>query len=264
MSQYPLLPHKYNRNEDFSMTREEMMDNLGNNLEKERIALHFSQSQMAEALDMSLSSYKRIISGETNRIDFYTIYLMYKLTNKFSYELCGIPIPELETCNALQRLSPSQQRFINGVIDFEKEFSQDLNDNESADDYVTMIIPSGDMQDGMIYDSCSLEKINVSTYQKRYNGIIDCAIKITTNHLHPVYYLNDILLISRQPIRDGDTGVFINKATGLAYIRRFRQTNPCRLEPICHYGTPFLIDSNNAAEMSHWIKFGYVVTKIRF
>ena len=77
MSQYPLLPHKYNRNEDFSMTREEMMDNLGNNLEKERIALHFSQSQMAEALDMSLSSYKRIISGETNRIDFYTIYLMY-------------------------------------------------------------------------------------------------------------------------------------------------------------------------------------------
>ena len=36
------------------MTREEMMDNLGNNLEKERIALHFSQSQMAEALDMSL------------------------------------------------------------------------------------------------------------------------------------------------------------------------------------------------------------------
>ena len=45
------------------MTREEMMDNLGNNLEKERIALHFSQSLMAEALDMSLSSYKRIISG---------------------------------------------------------------------------------------------------------------------------------------------------------------------------------------------------------
>ncbi len=88
------------------MTREEMMDNLGNNLEKERIALHFSQSQMAEALDMSLSSYKRIISGETNRIDFYTIYLMYKLTNKFSYELCGIPIPELETCNALQDSPP--------------------------------------------------------------------------------------------------------------------------------------------------------------
>ena len=53
---------------------------------------------------------------------------------------------------------PSQQRFINGVIDFEKEFSQNLKDNESADDYVTMIIPSGDMQDGMIYDSCSLEK----------------------------------------------------------------------------------------------------------
>ena len=44
------------------MTREEMMDNLGNNLEKERIALHFSQSQMAEALDMSLSSYKELLA----------------------------------------------------------------------------------------------------------------------------------------------------------------------------------------------------------
>ena len=72
-----------------------------------------------------------------------------------------------------------------------------------------------------------------------------------------------ILLIARNPIRDGDTGIFINKVTGLLYIRRLRQTDPWRLEPLTYYGQTFYIDSNNASEMSHWIIFGHVISKTR-
>ena len=77
------------------------------------------------------------------------------------------------------------------------------------------------------------------------------------------YHANDILLIARNPIRDGDTGIFINKVTGLLYIRRLRQTDPWRLEPLTYYGQTFYIDSNNASEMSHWIIFGHVISKTR-
>ncbi len=113
-----------------------------------------------------------------------------------------------------------------------------------------MIIPSGNMHDGMVYDSCSLEKINISGYRKRYGNQIDCALLVTSDHMSPVYHANDILLIARNPIRDGDTGIFINKVTGLLYIRRLRQTDPWRLEPLTYYGQTFYIDSNNASEMS--------------
>ena len=46
------------------MTREQLIENFANSVEQERIALGYSQAQMAQALDMSLSTYKRIINGE--------------------------------------------------------------------------------------------------------------------------------------------------------------------------------------------------------
>lgn len=71
------------------MTRTELAHYFGKNMEQERIRLGLSQVEMAEALDMSLSAYKRIITGETLKIDLYTIRQMYKLTHKFAYELCN-------------------------------------------------------------------------------------------------------------------------------------------------------------------------------
>lgn len=41
------------------LTREQLSRNLGTNLERERFKLGYSQQDMAKALDMSLSSYKK-------------------------------------------------------------------------------------------------------------------------------------------------------------------------------------------------------------
>ena len=119
------------------------------------------------------------------------------------------------------------------------------------------------MHDGMIYDSCSLGKINIASYRRRFHDKIDCAILITTNHLNPTYNVNDILLIDRSPIQDGDTGIFLHKESGLAYIRRFHRGHPCRLEPIGSYGRTIYVDGSKASETSKWIKFGRVLSKIR-
>lgn len=245
------------------MTRHELVNNFGSSIEKERIKLGYSQKKMAEALDMSLSSYKRIINGETSKINIFTVYHMYELTKKLGFELCGDTSPQLSVYNSLTKLTDAQLRFITSVIDFEAEFAQDLMASENAEDYITVLVPTGNMMDGMIYDSCSLEKVNVAPYRKRYGNRIDFGVRVTSDHLNPVYQLGDILLVCQQPIRDGDTGIFIDKSTGLLYTRKFYQTSPCRMEPLNNFGQTFYIDTRNESDVSRWMKLGYVVTKMR-
>lgn len=245
------------------MTREQLIENFADSVEQERIALGYSQAQMAQALDMSLSTYKRIINGEISKLDFFIFYQLYQLTGKFAFELCQYGDPLSDTVASMRRLSQPQLRTIRGFIDFEDHFARSLNAKQEASDYTTLIIPSGCMHDGMIYDSCSLGKINIASYRRRFHDKIDCAILITTNHLNPTYNVNDILLIDRSPIQDGDTGIFLHKETGMAYIRRFRRGHPCRLEPIGSYGKTMCVDGSDATETSKWIKFGRVLSKIR-
>ena len=95
------------------------------------------------------------------------------------------------------------------------------------------------MTDGMIFDSYNVEKLDVSNYRKAFGDALHIGIRITSNHLHPVYNKGDILLISRNPIRDGDTGIFINAQNKRAYIRKLHQKTPCELTPINNYGETF-------------------------
>ncbi|MGN0415205.1 MAG: multiprotein-bridging factor 1 family protein [Agathobacter sp.] len=245
------------------ISKEQLVENFGISMERERLALGYSQQQMAKALQMSLSSYKRILNGETNKIDLYTAFLLTSLTGKQSAELCGILDPLQRARSAMGNLSKSQLDFVSGVIRFELQFAKGLRGGEDIDDYVTLIVPTGNMQDGMYLDTCYIKKVNVAQYRKRYGDAIDCAILITSNHLHPTYVLNDILLISRTPVRDGDTGIFIHRPSGLAYIRKFHQTVPSILEPVSNLGRSFTVDSTSKEDLSQWIKFGRVITKMR-
>lgn len=245
------------------ISKEQLVENFGISMERERLALGYSQQQMAKALQMSLSSYKRILNGETNKIDLYTAFLLTSLTGKQSAELCGILDPLQRARSAMGDLSKSQLDFVSGVIRFELQFAKGLRGGEDIDDYVTLIVPTGNMQDGMYLDTCCMKKVNVAQYRKRYGDAIDCAILITSNHLHPTYVLNDILLISRTPVRDGDTGIFIHRPSGLAYIRKFHQTVPSILEPVSNLGRSFTVDSTSKEDLSQWIKFGRVITKMR-
>mgnify|MGYP001364871623 FL=1 len=177
------------------MTREQLIENFADSVEQERIALGYSQAQMAQALDMSLSTYKRIINGEISKLDFFIFYQLYQLTGKFAFELCKYGDLLSDTVASMRRLSQPQLRTIRGFVDFEDHFARSLNADQNSTDYTTLIIPSGCMHDGMIYDSCSLGKINIASYRRRFHDKIDCAILITTNHLNPTYNVNDILFL---------------------------------------------------------------------
>lgn len=241
--------------------------NFAINIERERILLGLTQSQMASKLDLSISSYKRMLTQETTKIDSYTVYLACKLTNKFAFELWNESDKRSETIRKLEHLSTRQINFINSIIDFETSFNDNLlykdKNSSKINNYISVIIPTGNMYDGMIYDTSNIEKMDISNYIEKFGNTIHFGIKITSNHLHPAYNLDDILLISSNPIRDGDTGIFLNKETNTAYIRKFHQTNPCMLEPVNNFGETFYVDSNDKPSMDKWIKLGYIVTKIR-
>lgn len=142
------------------LTREQLSRNLGTNLERERFKLGYSQQDMAKALDMSLSSYKRLANGDTGKVDVYTVYKLSQLTGKMFYELCGESSDLFQTYDRMRNLSPTQLHFIESLVQFEFDFARNLETvpSVSREDYTTMIIPSGNMHDGMVYDSCSLEK----------------------------------------------------------------------------------------------------------
>lgn len=134
---------------------------------------------------------------------------------------------------------------------------------KNKEDLISVLIPTGNMTDGMIFDSYNVEKLDVSNYRKAFGDALHIGIRITSNHLHPVYNKGDILLISRNPIRDGDTQIFINAQNKRAYIRKLHQKTPCELTPINNYGETFYVDSDNVDDMSKWIKFGHVLCKVR-
>lgn len=234
------------------MNKLELYTRTANNIEIERLERNMSQQEMADYLEMSLSSYKRMINGECMKLEYYVIYKIFKLTGKFGFELANDAV-DIDFVKELRHLSTSQKKFISSIIDIEKSM---VKSKKSAYN-IPLIIMTGDMKDGMYDDSMNIKQYDTD------NPLATCAVLVTSNHLHPVYHKGDILLVRQEPPRDGDTAIFIDKVEDRVYIRKYKQTNPCQLIPINDYGNTIYISQDNEDEMNRWIKFGYVVTKCR-
>ena len=246
------------------MIRSELNTNFIDNIERERIRLKLTQAQMAEKLGISVSGYKKMVLRETSRIDLYTAYLASCLTGKLISELYEDPNPDLKLIEKVRRLDKQQSRFVEDVVDFELDFVEDLAEGKDlGEDYIDVMVPTGNVDDGMIWDSVNLQRVNAAIYRKKFGDSLDCGILIASNHLHPVYHLGDILLICRREPRDGDTAVCVNKESGRAYIRKYYQTEPRRLEPINGLGHTFTIHTRDEEDMNKWLVFGYVLAKMR-
>lgn len=231
------------------MTKKEFNEKIAISLEKERLSRNLTQADMAKALDLSLNAYKRIINCEVDKIDSYCLYKLRLITG------CNLMVDDSvfnDITDKIYHLSPQQQLFISSIVDFESQFKGGAQRN------LSILVPSADTEDGMIWDSVMVEKMDLPIRDG-----VSCGIKITSNHLNPVYVKGDIILISRRPIRDGDTGIFVNKDTGRAYIRKFRRSQPCILDPLNAYGESYTVNDDNPDEMDRWIKFGVVVSRVR-
>lgn len=242
------------------MTRQDVVRNFITSMERERVRRGYTQPQMAERLGLSASGYKKIIAGETSKIDLYAAYQVYRHSGRFILELCGENSAELEAFLGYRSLTSSQKAFVNDIIHFEQNFHENNTDTEK---YISVVVPTGVVEDGMIWDSANVIKVNAASYVHKFSRELHCGIMVTSNHLQPVYQMGDILLVSRRPPRNGDTGIFINKEEGRAYLRRFRQTGTIRLEPVNEYGAVIELNDRDMSDKGSWLTLGCVLTKMR-
>lgn len=242
------------------MTKNELLNCFVQNLEKERLNLGMTQAEFATKLGISVSTYKNIISRRTDKIDITIAARIYQLTGHFLYELFEKDNSEMECLKKFRLLNERQQAYINAKIDFELEM---MNHEQDSENMLDVLILTGNMEDGMVLDSANEEHVYCPEYIKKYGERLHCGIRITSNHLNPVYVRNDILGISKKPPRDGDTCILIHKPSGRAFIRKMQQGNPCHLLPINGYGDIITVDPNDPADMGQWVKFGVVIAVLR-
>ncbi|MDD6039207.1 MAG: helix-turn-helix domain-containing protein [bacterium] len=244
------------------MTRRELAKKFVTSMERERVRLGLTQAQLAGKLNISLSGYKKMVAGETTKIDMHTAFIMCELSGRMMNELCmaeSVSEP-VQLYRKIRRLTKEQIDFVESIVDFENEFLSSVAD---MTDYISVLVPTGCLEDGMIWDSVIVEKMNIAGYRKKYGNLIHCGLKVTSNHMLPAYHVNDVLLLTKRAPRNGDIGIFIDKEEGRAYIRKFHQTNICRLEPINHYGVTFEVDDKCEKDIHKWMPFGCVLTKVR-
>ena len=165
------------------MTQQKILLNFIDNIEKERVRLNLTQAQMAQKLDMSVSNYKKLIAGQYRRPNLFLAQRLYELTGKLLFEFFDFDSPKLNAISKFMKLSDTQCSFIEGIIDFELAFS--VTEEENTDDYLTVLIPTGNCEDGMIWDSANVRKVNIAPYRKRYGSQINAGIEVTSNHLTP-------------------------------------------------------------------------------
>lgn len=231
------------------------------NLEKWRVEHNMSQRELAKKMNMSASNYNKLVSGDVDNVSLDTMICVYKITGLYVFQMLNYYDTELNRLIDLEtKLNRPSVRFLHGIASFEKAIQRGHSKSHTL---INVFIPTKDMYDSMIYDSSNIEVIDIGEYSKIYGNMVDCGIKITSNHLHPVYHIDDILLVSYRPPRDGDIGIFINNDTQQVYIRKFRQTNPVQLIPITKYGKTITVNPMDSNDMDKWYKFGIVLTKIR-
>lgn len=243
------------------MYKKEMLDYFANSIETERVRLGYTQTEFAKQLGISISTYKNIINRQTNSFNIVLVPKLFELTGKYLYELLGIENQETRILKQFRRLTDRQKAYIESKIDFETEFSC-LHPQET-ECYLNVLRLTGNMQDGMILDSAYEEHLYCPNFIRKQEDILHCGLRITSNHLHPVYVQGDVLGISKRPPRDGDTCILIHRETRRCYIRKFCQGEPCSFVPINDYGEPIFVNKSDKNDLLQWIKFGIVIAVFR-
>ena len=120
-----------------------------------------------------------------------------------------------------------------------------------------IVIPTGMMEDGMIYDSLCTEYLDASPYFSQFGTHLMCAMKITDNSFYPIYLEGDLLLLAKDRLPHYGTICVLIHANQL-YIRRFVPGNPPKLISLLNSDDCLLIDDPSAFTL-----LGCVLTIVR-
>lgn len=222
--------------------------NISNELQKK----NWSLLRLSEESGVPYDTVKKLL---TYRIDNPHMSNLVKIASALDCTLDNL-IPLTVCPDSNQDKDTRVGRLMQYMTELEKSLA--VFEPVQSEEYLPVLSPIGNRNSGGLYeDSCAITAIPIGQYRKRFGDQLSCAIRVTTNSYHPVYYQNDILLIGkdRMPLT-GETGVFVKD--GYIYLRKFISGNYITLAPVNHIGTSIYLES-----LEGWFIFGYVLTVYR-
>lgn len=205
-------------------------DNLKKKLKEQKITL----SSLAIQADLSEDTLRSIIYGKSQDIKLSTMVKIADVLNCTLDNLIGRSIysPEQQDfIDRMQNISNHSFQTLKAVLAVEE--SVNLTNTDSGKKIIQVLTPLSNMKDGHLYNSASYDSFDISGYPKALQQSVDFGLRITTNDFEPIYYLNDILLISRRHLPEyHDIVLYMDKSKRM-YIRQYLETG---LLPINRFG----------------------------
>ncbi|MCM1157632.1 MAG: helix-turn-helix transcriptional regulator [Bacteroidales bacterium] len=180
--------------------------------------------------DLSEDTLRSIIYGKSQDIKLSTMVKIADVLHCSLDELAGFSPyseKELDIIHRLHLLPDRCLRTIEFILMLEEETI--LQHSARGVDKIPIYLPTGNMKDGMFYDSSNIELLDISDYPLPLRRITDWGIKIVSRHYEPVYYPNDILLLSQKRFPEFNDTILYVDYSGKLYLRKYAKTG---LEPV--------------------------------
>lgn len=243
---------------DKLLTKDQCRQNFMANCERLRYDLDLTQEQMADTLDMSLSTYRKLLAGEISKLSLYNVYKLSKRSGFSMLDLIGDLDESLKYQAKFQLLSRPQKRLIQGMIDFELSCQGSTKENETAE--IPLLVLNGEFYDGFTLDTMSYFKYNLPlSLYNRYKDEFVCAVELPTSFYTPTFVKGDIILVGRgRHPRTGEIAIFSHDRR--VHLRKLEIKDKAILTSIRQGIPPIEVDLKTFQR--DWFCFGYVIMRI--
>lgn len=241
------------------MHRLEMKDIFIETIERERTLRGWTQWEMADKLEMSVTGYRKMASGMTDSIALYTAYRASVVLN--------IPLPVLlgsqdfkdQLYNKIYHTPLSTCRRVDYYLEHDERMRLSQNPKGEAGRLVDVMTMSGYVKDGMDFSSGFVEQIRIPN---SFSSQIKRGFRITEDSFLPVYASGDILLLDEDTARSGDTAVIAHMNTRKIYVRKIiaKDNHSYEMHPVNGRGSVITV---KPSERREWFAYGRIVTVLR-
>lgn len=204
--------------------------NLRDILQKRKISLNYLSAQA----DISEDTLRSIVYGKSQDIKLSSILKIARVLDCSLDSLIGrslYSIQEENIIKQLRNLSEHSLQTIQVLIDLEERTS--LHNRSVGKETLTVFLPTGNMKDGFFYDNSRFETLDITDYPSELKNRLVFGLKIASSHFEPVYFMNDILLLSRECTPEVNDIVLCIDNAGRIYLRKFTVVG---LEPVNRFG----------------------------
>lgn len=204
--------------------------NLKDKLQRSKISLSYLSAQA----DISEDTLRSIIYGKSQDIKLSSILKIARVLDCSLDSLIGrslYSIREENIIKQLRNLSEHSLRTVQTLIDLEEKTT--LHNSITNKETISVLIPTGNLKDGIFYDNSRFETLDITNYPQELKDSIAFGMKIISSHFEPIYFMNDILLLSLDNAPEiNDITLSVNNE-GRIFLRKL---TPFGLEPINRFG----------------------------